>query len=147
MRRAARFAATLAAALGIAIGLFMLFGPTSTGCSIQMTLPTASGAVATQGPLVCETKSLVEVQPIWPMPLLAIIVWSLAPAVALVGTRQALGGRRMGLALVVAGLVVEATVVVSFGAAPLYVPFVLAPLIVAAGLTWGSLRARRRPVG
>ena len=144
MVRLARFASTLAAALGIAIGLFMLFGPTYTGCSIQMSAPTAPGAIATQGPLVCGTKSLVEVQPVWPMPLLAILVWSLAPTVALVGVRRALAGRGPGLALVVIALVVECTVVISFGAAPLYVPFVLFPLVLSAELARRAARTVRR---
>lgn len=143
MVRLARFASTLAAALGIAIGLFMLFGPTYSGCSIEMTAPSAPGAVATQGPLVCGTKSLVEVQPVWPMPLLAIVVWSLAPTIALVGVRRALAGRAPGLSLVVAAIVVEATVVISFGAAPLYVPFVLLPLVLSAVLAARAARAAR----
>jgi hypothetical protein len=147
MVRVARFASTLAAALGIAIGLFMLFGPTYTGCRIEMTAPPTPGAIATQSPLVCGTKSLVEVQPIWPMPLLAILGWSLAPVVSLVGVRRALARRSPGLALVVAAVLVECTVVISFGAAPLYVPFVLLPLLVSAVLAARAARAVRTGSG
>jgi hypothetical protein len=115
--------------LGIGIGAVMLFGPTYSGCETHMSAP-PPGQIAMPGPTVCYTKSLVEVQPVWPLPLIPILVWSLAPTLAYIGVRRRLAGRRLGSALVVTALVLESTVIISFGAAPLYVPFVLLPLVM-----------------
>ena len=65
------------------------------------------------------------------MPFFAVLVWSLAPVLVYYGVRLRLGGRRpVGTALVVAGLVLESTVLISFGAAPFFVPTVLLPLAI-----------------
>lgn len=92
------------------------------------------GVIATPGPQDCRSYSLVEMQPVWPMPLLAIIVWSLAPSVTAIGLMRRLRGRPSGKAWIIAGLIAEGTVLVSFGAAPLFVPLVLLPLVVVTAL-------------
>jgi hypothetical protein len=40
------------------------------------------------------------------------------------------GDRGIGTALVIAGLLLESTVLISFGAAPMFVPAVLLPLLI-----------------
>jgi hypothetical protein len=126
-------AAGVVAALGVVVGLVFLFAPLSTGCSVTAT-SSAPGVITTPGPEVCQSYRLVQVQPIWPMPLLAVIVWSIAPTVTAIGLVRRVEGKASGRAWIIAGLVAEGTVLVSFGAAPLYVPLVLLPLLVVTAL-------------
>ncbi len=129
-------------ALGIAVGLLFLFAPLGTGCSVTATA-TAPGFVATPGPQVCQRYSLVQVQPVWPMPLLAIAAWSLAPSLTAVGLIERLRGRGKGTPWIVPGIAIECSVLISFGAAPLFVPFVLLPLVIVTVLVMRAVRARR----
>lgn len=134
----ARVASAITAALGAATGLFVLFGPTGMRCSIATIGQTGVGQpVTTLAPALCEATSMVEIQPVWPMPLLALALWSLAPLIAVAGVWS---GR---LWLVTVALVVEASAIVSFGAGPYYLPFVLLPL----ALTWVLARRARRAMG
>jgi hypothetical protein len=133
VKQPAVIAAVVVAGLGIGVGLVFLFAPLSTGCSVTAT-SSVPGVAPTPGPEVCQSYSLVQVQPVWPMPLLAVIVWSLAPTVTAIGLLRGRRRRASGRAWIVAGLVAEGTVVVSFGAAPLYVPFVLLPLTVVTAV-------------
>ena len=65
------------------------------------------------------------------MPFLAVLVWSVAPVLVYLGIRLRLqGNRAIGTAVVVAGFLLECTVLISFGAAPLFVPTVLLPLAI-----------------
>ena len=65
------------------------------------------------------------------MPFFAVLVWSLAPVVVYIGILLRLRGQRTaGTALVVTGLLLESTVLISFGAAPFFVPLVLLPLAI-----------------
>jgi hypothetical protein len=65
------------------------------------------------------------------MPFFAVLVWSLAPVLVFLGILLRLRGRRgVGTGLVVAGLLLESTVLISFGAAPLFAPLVLLPLAI-----------------
>ena len=65
------------------------------------------------------------------MPFFAVLVWALAPVVVYYGVRLRVRGKRsVGTALVVAGLLLECTVLISFGAAPFFVPTVLLPLAI-----------------
>jgi hypothetical protein len=65
------------------------------------------------------------------MPFFAVLVWSIAPVVVYIGILLRLRGRRAaGSALVVTGLLLESTVLISFGAAPFFVPVVLLPLVI-----------------
>ena len=132
-----RVASLITAALGLATGAFVLFGPTYTRCSFGTIGQTGIGQpVVTLTPAHCETLSLVQEQAVWPMPLLAIAIWSLAPLLAVVGVWS---GRMWLVAL---ALVVEASSIISFGVGPYYVLYVFVPL----ALTWLlARRARRMP--
>ncbi len=133
----ARIASLITAALGLATGVFILLGPTGTRCTSAAIGQTGIGQpVVTLAPAHCETTSMVEIQPVWPMPLLALAVWSLAPLLAVVGVWS---GRPW---LVAVALIVEASSIISFGAGPYYLTVVLVPL----ALTWLlARRVRREP--
>jgi hypothetical protein len=80
---------------------------------------------------VCAKEALWQRQPIFPMPFIAVLVWSLAPVIVYLGIIRRLRGKRAsGTALLVTGLVLELSVLLSFGAAPFFVPLVLLPLAV-----------------
>jgi hypothetical protein len=128
----ARLASLITAALGVVTGVFVLFGPTSTRCSLGSIGQTGIGQpVQTLTPAHCDTMSLVQSQSVWPMPLLAIALWSLAPMLAVLGVWS---GRPW---LVAIALIVEMSSIISFGVGPYFLPYVAAPL----ALTW--LLARR----
>ena len=122
------------AVLGVVLGAAFLFAPIHGICtsSVEVTAPplgSTPGPPATFGPQVCGTEALWQRQPIFPLPFFAVVVWSLAPVLSYYGVRlRALGVTNAGTLLVVIGLVLEATVLLSFGAAPFFVPFVLLPL-------------------
>lgn len=137
MRVIARLASMITALLGIAVGTYVLYGPTYTRCYFGQIGQTGIGQpVVTLEPAHCDTLSLIASQPVWPMPLLAIAFWSLVPLLAVVGAWQ----RRPLLILV--SLLLELTSIISFGVGPYYVFFVVVPL----GLTWilASVAERRR---
>lgn len=128
----ARIASLITAALGVATGAFLLFGPTYTRCSLGSIGQTGIGQpVQTLTPAHCDTMSLVQSQSVWPMPLLAIALWSLAPLLAVLGVWS---GRPW---LVAVALIVEMSSIISFGVGPYFLPYVAVPL----ALTW--LLARR----
>ena len=88
-----------------------------------------------QGPTTCGSQALWQQQAIFPMPFFAVLVWSLAPVLVYYGVRLRLGRhRRVGTALIIAGLVLECTVLISFGAAPYFVPTVLLPLAITTAI-------------
>ena len=132
-RRLPERAAFVVAVLGITMGLLFLFAPIQGGCMTTAT-STAPGQIATPGPTVCTNESLVARQPIWPLPFLAVAVWSVAPLIGYVGVRRKLAGEGSGTSLVILALVLEATVLISFGAAPFFAPFVLLPLVISTAL-------------
>ena len=134
-RAVAERAAFVSAAIGVALGALFLFAPIQGYCisTITGTGPPlgATPAPATVGPTTCGVEALWERQPIFPMPFFAVLVWSLAPLVVYYGVRlRARGERGTGTALAIAGLLLECTVLISFGAAPFFVPFVLLPLAI-----------------
>lgn len=139
-RRLPERAAFVAAVLGIAMGLLFLFAPIQGYCRVTAT-STVPGQIATPGPTICERASLFQSQPIWPLPFLAVAVWSVAPLISYAGVRRRMAGRGSGTALIVLALALEATVLISFGAAPFFAPFVLLPLLISTAL------ALRSPVG
>ena len=143
MRRAAKAAAIAVAALGLVAGVLFLFAPLGTGCSVTATVG-APGTIATPGPQVCQSYSLIQSQPVWPMPLLAIVVWSLAPSLTAIGLIRRLRGQGRGTPWIVAGLVAECTVLISFGAAPFFLPVVLLPLLVVTAFGVAAARTPRR---
>jgi hypothetical protein len=132
-RRLAERAAFVSAALGITMGLLFLLAPIQGYCMTTATGP-QPGVPATPGPTICGQESLFQAQPIWPMPFLAVAVWSVAPLISHVGVRRRFGGQSGGTALLVLALALEATVLISFGAAPFFAPFVLLPLVISTAL-------------
>jgi hypothetical protein len=134
------------AILGIALGAAFLFAPIHGFCTSSAVATAASpgatpGPPATFGPQVCGTEALWQRQPIFPMPFFAVLVWSLAPSVSYVGARlRAAGNESPATLLMVSGLVLEATVLISFGAAPFFVPFVFLPLLIATVLAFATSR-------
>ena len=136
MRPVAQRAVFVSAVIGPVIGALFLFAPIRGICSSTIIVtPAPPGATpgppATAGPTTCGTEALWQRQPIFPMPFFAVLVWSLAPVLVYIGIVLRLRGQRAtGTALVVAGLVLECTVLISFGAAPFFVPLVLLPLAI-----------------
>ena len=127
----------MSAALGVAMGLLFLFAPIQGYCMTTATA-TAPGATMTPGPTICGRQSLIEAQPVWPMPLIAIVVWSIAPLIGYLGVRRKLAALEGGTALIIFGLVLEATVLISFGAAPFFAQFVLLPLVITTAMALAS---------
>jgi hypothetical protein len=138
-RRLPERAAFVAAVLGIAMGLLFLFAPIQGYCRVTAT-STVPSQIATPGPTICDRESLFRSQPIWPLPFLAVAVWSVAPLISYLGVRRRMAGHG-GTALIILALMLEATVLISFGAAPFFAPFVLLPLMISTAL------ALRSPVG
>lgn len=136
-RAVAERAAFISAVIGPAVGALFLLAPIQGYCTTSIT-GAAPGAQATPGPSTCGSEALWQAQPIFPLPFFAVLVWSLAPVVVYLGVRSRLHGRRRpGTALVVAGLLLEGTVLISFGAAPLFVPTVLLPLAITTTIALG----------
>lgn len=126
----------MAAVLGVTMGLLFLFAPIHGGCMTTAT-STVPGQIATLGPTICTSESLVQRQPIWPLPFLAVALWSVAPLLSYVGVRRRMAGQG-GTTLIILALVLEATVLISFGAAPFFAPFVLLPLVISTALALRS---------
>jgi hypothetical protein len=141
-RRLAERAAFVSAVLGIAMGLLFLFAPLQGYCQMGVT-STQPGVPATPGPTICERQSLIQAQPVWPMPFVAIAVWSIAPLLSYVGVRRKVTAQSGGTALIVLALLLEATVLISFGAAPFFAPFVLLPLLITTAIALGSRSGER----
>jgi len=119
--------AALATGLGIAAGATTLLAPTGVRCE----LPALQPGVGQTGVSNCVPVSLIDQGlQIWPLPLVAIIVWSLAPLLAVIGSLRLLRGRS-GLAFVALALVAEGSAIISFVAGPLFLLWVLAPLVLA----------------
>ena len=134
----ARIASLITAGLGLATGAFVLFGPTYTRCSLGSIGQTGIGQpVQTLTPARCDTMSLVQAQSVWPMPLLALVLWSLAPLLAVGGVWS---GRPW---LVAVALIVEMSSIISFGVGPYFLPYVAVPL----ALTWILVRRSATAAG
>ncbi|MDP9253176.1 MAG: hypothetical protein M3O80_09235 [Chloroflexota bacterium] len=142
-RRLAERAAFVSAVLGVAMGLLFLFAPIQGYCLTTATNP-QPGVPATPAPTICGQESLFQAQPIWPMPFLAVVIWSLAPLLGYVGVRRRMAGENAGTALIVLAVVLEATVLISFGAAPFFAPFVLLPLVISTAFALASRVDQRR---
>jgi hypothetical protein len=136
----------VSAALGLVLGAAFLFAPihgicSSSASATAMPPGATPGPAATFGPQVCGSEALWQRQPIFPMPFFAVLVWSLAPLVSYIGVRlRAAEAPGAGTPLMVIGLALEATVLISFGAAPFFVPFVFVPLLIATALAFASSR-------
>ncbi|HEU5287122.1 MAG TPA: hypothetical protein VFV20_01860 [Candidatus Limnocylindria bacterium] len=133
-------AAFVTAVLGVALGALFLFAPIHGYCMTSVSAtPVPPGA--TPGPVMtssfCGSEALWQRQPLFPMPFFAVLVWSLAPLVVYVGVRLRAGGERnTGTVLAIAGFLLECTVLISFGAAPFFAPFVLLPLVITMALAF-----------
>ena len=128
----------LALGLGIAYGIFILFEPTYTICS--------SGSIGpnqTPGPTICHTESLVVTQrdSLFPAPLLWILMWSLAPLLAVVGVRFREDGTAEGSWLIGLALFMDLTGIISMGGGFLYA-LVVAPLLLITLIASFGIRPR-----
>jgi hypothetical protein len=134
-RPIAQRAAFISAVIGPVIGALFLFAPIHGSCISTITGPGpqvgSTPDPATVGPTTCFVEALWQRQQLFPMPFFAVLIWSLAPVVVFYGILLRLrGSRSRGTALVIAGLLLECTVLISFGAAPMFVPTVLLPLAI-----------------
>ena len=132
--RMARTASLLALAAGVILGWGLLFGPFFYGCTTTAVAPGEAPAAE-----ICRGSSLIEVQgnDLFPAPLLWIAMWSLAPALAVIGVW--LSGRPRVL-LIVLALLMELTGIISLGGGILFA-LVIEPLLLITMVA--SLRANR----
>ena len=133
--RTARIASLLALAAGLILGWGLLFGPFFYGCTT-----TAVGPGEAPAPEVCRGSSLIEVQgtDLFPAPLLWILMWSLAPALAVIGVWL---DTRPRVWLIVLALLMELTGIISLGGGILFA-LVIEPLLLITLVA--SLRANRQ---
>ncbi len=138
MSRAARFTPVLALLLGVTLGVWILFGPTYTSCSLT-TIPGQSDTEE------CHSENLIAAQggDLFPAPLLWIATWSLAPVLAVVGTRT--GSRSSALVLTGVAFAIDATSIISMGGGFVYAlgvaPLLLLTLVLIARDDVDSARA------
>jgi hypothetical protein len=125
MSRAARFVPVLALAFALTLGVWILFGPTYTTCTSGPITPESPTFV---GPGECHSASLVQTQPIFPAPFLWIAAWSLAPALAVIGTRS--GSQRTATGLTLVALAIDGMSIISMGGGFLYAIFVTPMLLL-----------------
>jgi len=131
--RIARVASVLALAAGVILGWGILFGPFFYGCTSTTVAPDQ-----TPTPQVCRGSSLIEVQgsDLFPAPLLWILMWSLAPLLAVIGVWLS---RRPRIRLIAIALLMELTGVISLGGGFIFA-LVIEPLLLITLIA--SLRAR-----
>jgi hypothetical protein len=89
------------------------------------------------------TMYLVALQPqqLFPAPMVFIVTWSLAPALAVIGTRS--GSRGMALGLTGLAFAIEAFSIISLGGGLIYALFV-APLLLLTLVRIATRRAYSR---
>src|SRR5205823_11921164 len=109
-------------------------------------LPALQPGIGMTGSGNCVRVNIFEMgESIWPLPIIPIAVWSLAPALSLFGVLRILG-RKRGFAVVLVALLVEATAIISFVAAPMFLLYVFVPLAVTTLLASIAAAPRlRRP--
>jgi hypothetical protein len=120
--RLARLTAVLASAAAVAYLLFFLFGPVYTRCGLPLVAPGQAS-----GPGECRTMGWFEqefgqqhVGPFDARPIVFLTLWTLAPFVALIGTRLPAARRGLGIALVLFAFVVDASSIISMGGGFVY---------------------------
>jgi hypothetical protein len=91
---------------------------------------------------VAFTIYLVGLQPgnLFPAPMIFVAAWSLAPALAVIGTRS--GSRRVALALTALAFAIDATSITSLGGGLMYAFFV-APLLLITLVRIATRRTSR----
>jgi len=131
--RTARVSSLLSLAAGTILGWGILFGPFFYGCS---TTAVAPGEAPQQQ--ICGGSSLIEVQgtDLFPAPLLWILLWSFAPALAVIGVWLSAHPR---VWLVVLAMLMELTGIISLGGGILFA-LVIEPLLLVTLVA--SLRAK-----
>lgn len=135
--RIARIASTLALAVGIILGLGILFGPFYYGCSTSAVAPGQ-----TPGPQVCSGASLIEIQGadhLFPAPLLWIAAWALAPVLAVIGV----WADRPRIQLIVMAMLIELTGIVSLGGGFIFA-LAIEPLLLITFVSARRARAQMR---
>jgi hypothetical protein len=136
--RATRFTPVLALVLSVTLGVWILFGPTYTSCS--MTVVPDQPAVQE-----CHSESLIAAQAgdLFPAPLLWIAAWSLAPALSVIGTRT--GSRTAALSLTGIAFAIDAMSIISMGGGFVFAlgvaPLLLLTLVLIAREDVGPARA------
>jgi hypothetical protein len=130
-------AALFTTGLGIAVGLFVLLAPTQVRCELPALQP-GSGS--------CVRVNIFDGgESIWPLPIIPIAAWSLAPALSLFGVLRILR-RKRGFPVVLIALLVEATAIISFVVGPMFLLYVFVPLAVTTLLASLAAAPRlRRP--
>jgi hypothetical protein len=106
--RATRFTPVLALVLSVTLGVWILFGPTYTSCSM-------TAGPDQPGVQECHSENLIAAQggDLFPAPLLWIAAWSLAPALSVIGTRT--GSRTLALGLTGIAFAIDAMSIISMG--------------------------------
>lgn len=133
-------AAIITTGLGIAVGTSVLLAPTQVRCELPALQP-GTGATGFGN---CRHMSILEAgESLWPLPLIPVALWSLAPVLGLIGVLRMLVGRR-GLVIVGAALALEATATVSFVAGPMFFLYVLLPLALTTVLAMAAAAAARK---
>jgi hypothetical protein len=134
--RGARFVPVLALAMGLAIGAWILFGPTYSYCSMSLS---SDGTQST----VCGTSNLVTAQAGQLFPaLLFITAWAIAPVFAVIGTR--FGSKGYALALTACAFLLDATSLISFGG--FLFGLLVGPLLLLTLVLIATGRSSRRDV-
>jgi len=118
--RVARLAGVMACAAALVYAIAFLFGPTYTTCSTGTIGP--GQPVATFGPTSCRSANFFEVNASGPEGLAQasralsfITLWTIAPFIALLGVALRARGHLFGVGLVVLGLAIDATSIISMG--------------------------------
>jgi hypothetical protein len=141
--RLARLTATLASAAAAAYLLFFLFGPVYTRCGLPLVAPGQPS-----GPGECRAIGWFEQEfgsqhagPIDVRPIVFLSLWTLAPFLALIGTRLPAASRGFGIVLVLVAFVVDASSIVSMGGGFVYA-VLCGPLLIItfAALTVAFVR-------
>jgi len=140
-RTLAERAAFVSAAIGIAVGLLFLFAPIQGYCmsTISATAPPPGVTPGPPAPAVttCGFEALWQRQPIFPLPFFAVLVWSIAPSIAYLGVRFRVRGERWtGSALMVVGVLLAFSSLISFGAGPIFLPFVFVPTLITTAIAF-----------
>ncbi len=130
--RTATTAAALATAAAFTYLAFFLFGPVYMTCGMSIHPGEAPVADA------CRQVRWLQVEsaggrgsPPDLRPIFFLTLWTLAPLVALAGVRLRAGGLRSGILLVVVGLLIELSSVVSIGGGFIYA-LLCGPLLLVA---------------
>ena len=135
----------VAAAIGIVVGVLFLFAPIHGICTSSVQVSPVSpvppgatpGPTPTLGPASCGVEALWQRQPIFPTPFFVVLVWSLAPSIAYLGVRIRVRGERYtGAALMVAGVLLALSSIISFGAGPFFLPFVFLPTLITTAIAF-----------